>query len=88
MRLLTAKEVAQIIGCSEKTIYSWAETGYAEIPAVKFGTGRKSLVRFDYDDLQQWITHWKTRTKTKHMPFSCYNASTETVASGRKGGIK
>ena len=88
MRLLTAKQVAEIIGCSEKTIYSWAETGYAEIPAIKFGNGRKSLVRFDYDDLQEWITALKTKTKAKTMSLSCYNGSTETVASARKGGIK
>lgn len=86
MTLLTAKEVAAIIGCSEKTIYSWAETGYAEIPVIKFGNGRKSLVRFDSADIELWITQWKT--KTKNTRLSCYNAFTETVASARKGGFK
>jgi|WetSurSiteA1Bulk_404760.scaffolds.fasta_scaffold120719_2 excisionase family DNA binding protein len=82
MRLLTAKEVADIIGCSEKTIYSWAETGYTEIPAIKMGSGRKSLLRFDADEIHKWIQLWKDRTSKR------YNGNNaETVASARKGGL-
>jgi excisionase family DNA binding protein len=82
MKLLTAKDVAKIIGCSEKTVYSWAETGYTKIPAIKIGNGRKSLLRFDADEIHKWIQIWKERTSKR---YNYDNA--ETVASARKGGI-
>jgi excisionase family DNA binding protein len=55
MKLLTAKEVSEIIGCSAKTIYSWAETRHEGFPVYKFGKGRKSLIRFKPDEIEQWI---------------------------------
>jgi len=63
MRLLTAKQVAEMIGCSEKTVYSWAETQYEGFPSRKLGTGRKSLRRFKPDEIEQWIEKWKVRNE-------------------------
>lgn len=80
MKLLTTKDVAQIIGCSEKTVYSWAETGYTEIPVIKIGNGRKSLLRFDEKEIHEWIQGWKERTSKR---YNVGNA--ETVAGARKG---
>jgi phage terminase Nu1 subunit (DNA packaging protein) len=62
-KLLTAKQVAEIICCSEKTIYSWAETGYAGIPVIKFGEGKKSLLRFDREKIMEWIRRWEDRPR-------------------------
>ncbi len=86
MKLLTAKEVAEILGCSEKTIYSWAETGCTEIPAIKIGNGRKSLLRFDPDEIHQWLERWKRKSTVNNTSINCYNSFAETVAEPRKGG--
>ena len=74
-----------MLGCSDKTIYSWAETGYAQIPSIKIGNGRKSLLRFDPDEILQWLERWKRGSKTVNSPGNCYNAVAETVAEPRKG---
>lgn len=81
MKLLTAKDVAEIIGCSEKTVYSWAQTGYTAIPAIKIGRGKKSLLRFDAAEIEKWIRFWKEATDQRYN-----DANAETVASARKGG--
>ena len=81
MKLLTAKEVAEIVGCSEKTVYSWAETGYTEIPAIKMGNGRKSLLRFDADEILKWIQLWKDKTRKR---YNGRNAETVAKAQERR----
>ena len=77
-RLLTAEQVAEIICCSAKTVYSWAELG--QIPSVKIGVGRKALLRFDPDEIRAWLQFWKEETAKR------YNAGAGTVAGARKGG--
>jgi excisionase family DNA binding protein len=77
-RLLTTEQVAEIICCSPKTVYAWAELGH--IPCIKIGKGRKSLLRFDSDEVRAWIRQWKEETRTR------YNDSAGTVAGARKGG--
>jgi len=77
-KLLTAEQVAEIISCSPKTIYSWAELGY--IPSIKLGAGRKALLRFDSEEIHAWLRFWKEETAKK------YNADAGTVAGARKGG--
>jgi excisionase family DNA binding protein len=80
-KLLTAEQVAEIICCSPKTIYAWAELGY--IPSIKIGAGRKALLRFDQDQVTIWIRQWKEEARTR------YNDSAETVAyKPREGGIR
>ena len=86
MKLLTAKEVAEIIGCSEKTIYNWHQTGYAGFPAgIKFGKGRKSLLRFKLEKIVEWIQHWEEKSRGTVREEPCYNETAETVAKPRKG---
>jgi excisionase family DNA binding protein len=77
-RLLTVEQVAEILCCSPKTVYSWAELGH--IPCIKIGKGRKSLLRFDSDEVRAWIRRWKEETRTR------YNDGAGTVAGARKGG--
>ena len=77
-RLITADEVAAMISCSPKTVYTWAELGY--IPSIKLGTGRKALLRFDSEEIHTWLRFWKEETAKK------YNADAGTVAVARKGG--
>jgi excisionase family DNA binding protein len=77
-KLLTAEQVAEIICCSPKTIYSWAELGH--IPSIKIGVGRKALLRFDPDEVHAWLHFWKEETAKR------YNSGAGTVAGARKGG--
>jgi excisionase family DNA binding protein len=60
---ITAKDVAKLLNCSTKTIYSWAETQHEGFPAYKLGNGRKSLLRFKPDEIEQWIEKWKLRSE-------------------------
>jgi len=77
-KLLTAEQVAEIICCSPKTIYSWAELGH--IPSIKIGMGRKALLRFDSEEVYAWLQFWKAETAKR------YNSGAGTVAGARKGG--
>jgi excisionase family DNA binding protein len=77
-RLLTAEQVAEIICCSPKTIYSWAELGH--IPSIKIGAGRKALLRFDSEEIYAWLQFWKEETAKR------YNLGAGIVAGARKGG--
>ncbi len=77
-KLLTAEQVAKLLCCSPKTVYSWAELGI--VPSIKFGVGRKSLLRFDEQEILAWIQAWKEKTR------AMYNGgSVEAVAGARKG---
>ena len=77
-KLLTAEQVAEIVSCSPKTVYSWAELGH--IPSIKIGAGRKALLRFDSEEIQAWLKSWKEETLKR------YNSGAGTVAGARKGG--
>ena len=48
-KLLTVKDVAQILQASPSTIYSWAEQGL--IPSFKLN----GLLRFDEDEIYSWV---------------------------------
>ena len=47
MAYVTAKEVAQYLGVTEKTIYKWARQG--EIPCRRFGR----TVKFSIEDIDK-----------------------------------
>lgn len=53
-RLMTAQDVARLLGCSDKEIYKMAACG--EIPCMRI-TAR--MVRFDPDDLDKWLASKK-----------------------------
>ena len=48
MKILTIKEVSEMIRVKEKTLYGWAELG--QIPCIKFN----GCLRFDLDDIVRW----------------------------------
>lgn len=53
-RLLKESQVAERLGVSMPTLRSWRSRGIG--PAyVKLGTGKKSPVRYDHRDLEQYI---------------------------------
>jgi excisionase family DNA binding protein len=52
-RLLSADEVAEVLGVKPKTIFSWVAQN--RIPYIKLGEGRKSLVKFSPKRLKKWL---------------------------------
>lgn len=75
MRVLTVKDVSDLIKAKQSTIYAWAEQGL--IPSFKLN----GLLRFDEADILAWLT------RCKEGRNSCYNGSIQTRSS-RKGGKK
>jgi excisionase family DNA binding protein len=51
--LLTVRQVAERLQVSLWTAYRKVESG--EIPAVKLGTGKRSPIRVDADELERWL---------------------------------
>ncbi len=73
MKLLTVKEVAEILTVKPKTIYQWAELG--QIPCIKL----HGALRFDLNDIQEWVKSFK---KVSHLG---YNPLTQ-ARGPKKGG--
>ena len=73
MKYLTAKQVAQIIQASPKTIYAWAEQGL--IPSIKIN----GLLRFMESQIIDWLRDLSKRDA------GCYNKSIQ-IRSPEIGG--
>jgi excisionase family DNA binding protein len=73
MKILTCKEVAEMLQAKPSTIYAWAEQGV--IPSLKI----KGLLRFDENEILEWIVSCKKAANV------CYNSTIQT-RSLRKGG--
>ena len=72
MKILTCKQVAEIIQAKTSTVYAWAEQGL--VPSFKIN----GLLRFDESEVREWIENTK-----KHIP--CYNNNIQ-ARSPKKGG--
>ncbi|NIO81058.1 MAG: helix-turn-helix domain-containing protein [Candidatus Aminicenantes bacterium] len=51
--LLTAEKVAEVLGLKPSTIMKWVYE--RKIPFVKFGPGKKAIVKFNPKRLNQWL---------------------------------
>ena len=71
MRILTSKQVAELIQAKPSTVYAWAEQRI--IPCFKLN----GLLRFDEDEILQWM-------KACKRPELGYNGIIQ--ARARKGG--
>jgi excisionase family DNA binding protein len=71
VRILTCKEVAQLLNIKVHTIYAWAEQGL--IPCLKLN----GALRFDESEVISWIQECK-------RPGRCYNSTIQV--RGPKGG--
>jgi excisionase family DNA binding protein len=72
MKLLTVKEIAEMLGVKPKTIYQWVLLG--QIPFYKLN----GSVRFDLDDIRGWVL------TCKKSPTAGYNPLIQ-ARSPRKG---
>lgn len=73
-KLLTIKELSEMLKVKEKTLYQWAEL--RQIPHVKMN----GCLRFDLDDILGWMK------SCKRAPDSRYNSLTQ-AGGPRKGGM-
>ncbi len=71
MKILTVKQVSEMIQAKASTIYAWAEQG--QIPCFKIN----GLLRFDEAEVEAWIKACKKNQ-------TCYNGLIQ--ARARKGG--
>jgi len=64
MKLVTIKDVANILGVKQPTLYSWVTNG--SVPSYKLN----GLIRFDLEEIEEWVknlkqTHYKVNTGIK-----------------------
>lgn len=72
-KLLTVRELSDVLNVKEKTLYQWAELG--QIPCIKLN----GCLRFDLEDVRAWISACKKEADSGYNPL--------TQARGpRKGG--
>ncbi len=74
-RLLTVKEVSEILSIKEKTLYQWAELG--QIPHIKLN----KLIRFDFEAILNWIKECEKDTESR---YNCSIQSGSPVKEVRK----
>jgi excisionase family DNA binding protein len=73
MKILTVKQVAELVQAKPSTIYAWAEQGI--LPSIKMA----GLLRFDENEVIEFI-------KSCKRAAPCYNSNIQ--ARARKGGKK
>lgn len=73
MKLLTVKEISQMLRIKSSTVYAWAEQRI--IPCIKMN----GALRFDESDILAWVEGFKKE------PHSCYNPFAQ-ARGPRKGG--
>ena len=54
--LLTARDVAELLGLSTETVLRWVRSG--KLPAIRLPSG---AIRFDADELDEWLAARATR---------------------------
>lgn len=62
-RLLTAREVAELLGVSTETIVRWTRKG--ELPAIRLPGG---ALRYREDDLERWLEERRTPDRRAAEP--------------------
>jgi len=74
MKIITIKELSELLQIKDKTLYNWAELG--QIPSLKLN----GCLRFNIDDIHKWIT------SCKKDPDSSYNPLTQASRPEKGGG--
>ncbi|MDI6728904.1 MAG: helix-turn-helix domain-containing protein [Thermodesulfovibrionales bacterium] len=75
MKLLDIKAIAQMLNIKPSTIYQWTELG--QIPCIKLN----GALRFDIEDINQWISSCKRQARSGYNPFT-----KSVTSSPKKGG--
>ena len=73
MKLITIKDVSELLSVKSSTLYQWAELG--QIPCVKIN----GALRFDIEDVLNWIRSCKKNVESSYNPLI-------QIRSPKKGG--
>ena len=73
MKLITIKEVSELLNVRPSTLYQWAELG--QIPCMKLN----GALRFDIEDVLNWIKSCKKNVESSYNPLI-------QIRSPKKGG--
>lgn len=73
MKLLSIKELSEIINVKASTLYQWAEL--RQIPCIKLN----GALRFDLDDILKWVASCKREAERGYNPLA------QTSRCPRKG---
>jgi excisionase family DNA binding protein len=63
VKLISVKEVSEILNVKPSTLYQWAELG--QIPCVKIN----GALRFDIEDIMKWIKSCKKEIASSYNPL-------------------
>ena len=80
--LITADAVAERLNISPSTVRGWVFL--KKIPFVKFGLGKKSLVRFNPKVLNKWVEGNSREPISKETRFNKVKDDTELKKTSRK----
>ncbi|MBF0472432.1 MAG: helix-turn-helix domain-containing protein [Nitrospirae bacterium] len=75
MKILTIKEISQILNVKIKTLYQWAELN--QIPHIKMN----GCLRFDLNEIEKWVQNCKKGGILE------YNNNDSQAKGLKKGGI-
>ena len=64
MKLVSVKEVSEILNVKPSTLYQWVELG--QIPCFKLN----GCLRFDIDEIENWIKSCKKEVASSYNPFT------------------
>lgn len=62
-KLMTVIDLAALLNTSEKAIYARVSRG--ELPYMKFGEGKNGSIRFDPDEIDEYLNSKRVRVKGK-----------------------
>lgn len=63
VKLLSIKEVSEILNVKPATLYQWAELG--QIPCIKLN----GALRFDIDEIMKWVKSCKKEVSSGYNPL-------------------
>lgn len=75
-RLLTARDVAELVGVHVETVLRWVRQGL--IPAVRLPGG---AIRFRHDELEAWLAEHSTATPGREARATRTDAADRTLPS-------
>ena len=61
--LLDTKQVAELLGIGERTLWAWSRSGIAPRP-IKIGR----MVRFSADEIREWVANGCPRERQRERP--------------------
>ena len=64
VKLVSVKEVSEILNVKPSTLYQWAELG--QIPCIKLN----GALRFDIEDITNWVDSCKKAVNSSYNPFA------------------